>query len=97
MPNDPPRLGPWLRHQEPVDETPRRERLREYLVAGGAALGGLVLLGVVLVAFVRYPFPTLAVLVAVWGTGYAVYRVKKGRADLRDTLLKQKLDEDYRR
>jgi len=97
MSNDPPRLGPWLRHQAQREETPPRERLREYLVAGSAALGGLVLLGVVLVAFIRYPFPTLAVLVAVWGTGYAVYRVKKGRADLQDRLFRQKLDDDYRR
>ena len=97
MPDQQPRLGPWLRHQARQEETPPRERARELLVAGGAAVGGLVLLVVVLVAFVRFPFPTIVVLVAVWGVGYAVYRVKKERAELQERLLRTRLDEDARR
>ncbi|HEX9632895.1 MAG TPA: hypothetical protein VGA02_10595 [Gemmatimonadales bacterium] len=97
MPDQQPRLGPWLRHQARQEETPPRERARELLVAGGAAVGGLVLLVAVLVAFVRFPFPTIGVLVAVWGIGYAVYRVKKERAELQERLLRTRLDEDARR
>jgi hypothetical protein len=41
-----------------------------------------------LLAFVRFPFPTLGVLVAVWGVGYVIYRVKRGRADLRERLMR---------
>ena len=65
-------------------------------MAGGAAVGGLVLLVVVLVAFVRFPFPTVGVLVVVWGIGYVVYRVKKERAELRERLLRSRLDQDHK-
>jgi hypothetical protein len=92
MPDDRPQLGPWLRHQARQDETPPRERVREVLVAGSAALGGLVVLVVALLAFIRFPVPTLAVLVALWGIGYAIYRVKKARADLAERLTRSRLD-----
>jgi hypothetical protein len=97
VPDDKPRLGPWLRHQARQQEAPAREGARELLVAAGAALGGLVVLVLVLVAFVRFPFPTLGALVAVWGVGYAIYRVKKNRADLEERLLRSRLDHDERR
>ena len=97
MPDDKPQLGPWLRRYSREDETSPRERAKELLVAGSAAVGMLLVLLVVLLAFVRYPVPTLGVLVAVWGVGYAIYRVRKGRADLQERLLRRKLDDDYRR
>jgi hypothetical protein len=96
MPDHRPQLGPWLRHQARQDETPPRERARELVVAGAAAVGGLAVLVVVMLAFVRYPFPTLAVLVAVWGTGYAIYRVKKGRAELQERLLRHRQEDEPR-
>jgi hypothetical protein len=92
MPDDKPRLGPWLRRYAQQDDTSPRERVRELVVAAGAAVAGLVVLVGVLVAFVRYPFPTLGALVAVWGVGYAVYRVKKGRADLQERLRRVDLE-----
>jgi hypothetical protein len=49
-----------------------------------------------MVAFVRFPFPTLAALVVVWGVGYAVYRIKKHRADLEERLRRARLDEQRR-
>jgi hypothetical protein len=96
MPDNRPQLGPWLRHQARQNETPPRERVRELLVAGAAAVGGLAVLVVVMVAFVRFPFPTLAALVVVWGVGYAVYRIKKHRADLEERLRRARLDEQRR-
>lgn len=91
MSDEKPRLGPWLRNAG-RNEPRGGDGPREYLVAGAAAIGGLLLLVVVLLAFVRYPFPTLAVLVAVWGVGYAVYRVKRRRADLQDQLRRMELE-----
>jgi hypothetical protein len=90
-----PRLGPWLRNAG-RNEPRGGEGPREYLVAGAAAIGGLLLLGVALVAFLRFPFPTLAVLVAVWGVGYAVYRVKRRRTDLQDQLRRMELERHLR-
>jgi hypothetical protein len=89
MSEERPRLGPWLRNAGRRDAG---EGPRDYLVAGAAAVGGLLLLGVVLLAFLRFPFPTFAVLVAVWGVGYAVYRVKRHRADLQDQLRRMELE-----
>jgi hypothetical protein len=91
MPQEQPRLGPWLRNAG-RNEPRGGEGPRDYLVAGAAAAGGLLLLGVMLLAFLRFPFPTLAVLVAVWGVGYAVYRVKRHRADLQDQLRRMELE-----
>jgi hypothetical protein len=96
MPDDRPQLGPWLRHQARQDRTPPRERVRELLVAGSAAVGGLAVLVVVLLAFIRFPVPTLGVLVVLWGVGYAVYRVKKGRAELEERLLRARLEHQDR-
>jgi len=94
--DDPPRLGPWLRRYDRQEATSPRERMREFVVAGGAAAGILVVLAGVLLAFVRFPFPTLRVLVAVWGVGYVIYRVKRGRADLRERLMRADLEREGR-
>lgn len=48
-------------------------------------------------AFVRFPVPTLGVLVAVWGVGYAIYRVNKGRAELREHILRANVDREDKR
>jgi len=74
------------------DRTPGDEGTREYLVAGAVAVGGLVVLGAVLLAFVRFPFPTLGVLVLVWGVGYALYLVRRSRAKLEEELRRLDLE-----
>ena len=96
MNDEKPRLGPWLRHSARNERT-ARDGMREYVVAGAAALGGLVVLAGVLLAFVRFPFPTLGVLVLVWGVGYVVYLTRKRRADLADQLRRLDLDRDDER
>lgn len=96
MPDDKPQLGPWLRRYSRQDEPSPRERLKETLVAGAAAVGGLIVLLVVLVAFVRFPVPTLGVLVVVWVTGYVLYLNHKQRAETREQLLRAKLDREDR-
>jgi len=88
-----PRLGPWLRRYAQEEEA-KREGVREYLVAGGVAVGVLALLGIVLLAFLRFPFPTLGVLVLVWGVGYVVYLTRRRRADLEDQLRRLDLKRD---
>jgi hypothetical protein len=95
MSQERPRLGPWLRNAG-RNEPRGGDGPREYLVAGAAAVGGLVLLVVVMLAFVRYPFPTIAVLAAVWGVGYAVYRIKRHRADLQDQLRRMEIERHLR-
>jgi hypothetical protein len=96
LPDDKPQLGPWLRRYAREEETSPRERAKEYLVAGSVAVGMLVVLVLVLVAFVRFPVPTLGVLVVVWGVGYALYRANKGRAELRERELRARLDRDQK-
>jgi hypothetical protein len=86
MPDEKPQLGPWLRRYAEQDKTPAREKIREYAIAGAVAVAGLVVLGGVLLAFVRYPFPTLGILVLVWGVGYALYLVRRRRAKLEEQL-----------
>lgn len=96
MSHEKPRLGPWLRNAG--QQSPgAREGSREYLVAGAVAVGVLLLLIAVMLAFARFPFPTLGALVAVWGVGYAIYRVKRHRADLQDQLRRLDLDREIRR
>lgn len=87
-----PRLGPWLRRYAEEDKTPGREGIRQYVVAGAVAVAGLVVLGGVLLAFVRFPFPTLGVLVLVWGIGYALYLVRRRRANLEEQLRRIDLE-----
>lgn len=96
MTDDKPRLGPWLRRYAEQDKTPRREGIREYVVAGAVAIAGLVALGGVLLAFVRFPFPTLGVLVLVWGVGYALYLVRRRRAKLEEQLRRIDLERGER-
>jgi hypothetical protein len=95
MSHEKPRLGPWLRNAGRPDPG-ARDGAREYLVAGAVAVGVLLLLSGVMLAFVRFPFPTLGALVAVWGVGYAIYRVKRQRADLQDQLRRMDLERDIR-
>jgi len=66
------------------------------VLVGVLAAGIGVLVGV-LVAFVRFPVPTMAVLVAVWGVGYVLYRRHKQRAELREHLLRTSLEREHRR
>jgi len=97
VPDDKPQLGPWLRRYSRQNEPSPRERLQETLVAGGAAVGMLIVLLGVLVAFIRFPVPTLGVLVVVWGTGYVLYLNHKRRAETREQLLRAKLDRQDKR
>ena len=93
MNDEKPRLGPWLRRYA-QDETSKRERTREYLVAAGVALGALIVLVGVLLAFVRFPFPTPGILVLVWGVGYVLYLTRKRRTDLEEQLRRIDLERD---
>jgi hypothetical protein len=94
--DDKPRLGPWLRRYAEQDRAPQREGMREYVVAGAVAVAGLVVLGGVLLAFVRFPFPTLGVLVVVWGVGYALYLIRRRRANLEEQLRRIDLERGER-
>jgi hypothetical protein len=94
--DDKPQLGPWLRRYDRQPETSPRERVQEILVAAGAAIGMLVVLVGVLLAFVRFPIPTAAILVAVWGGGYLVFLRLKRRSDAYERELRARLDEDDR-
>ena len=91
-----PRLGPFLRQYAEPETKSTRERAQELLLGGAAALGMLVVLVGVLLAFVRFPLPTLGILVGVWGIGLVVLRVKKRRADARERELRESLEEEHR-
>lgn len=84
MTEEKPRLGPWLRRYGQREEKSRRERVHELLLAGAAAVGFLVVLIGVLVAFVAYPIITLVGLVALWGIGFVVLLIKRRRAATRE-------------
>ena len=84
MPDEKPRLGPWLRHYGEREQKSRRERVQELLLAGGAAVGFLVVLVGVLLAFVAYPMPTLGGLVGVWAVGLVILMVKRRKAAARE-------------
>lgn len=92
MTDDKPRLGPFLRQYAEQEQKSPRERVQELLVGGLAAVGMLVLLVGVLLAFVRFPLPTFGVLVGVWGIGFVVLTVKKRRADAREQELRERLE-----
>jgi Flp pilus assembly protein TadB len=92
MPDDKPRLGPFLRQYAEQDQKSPRERAQELLLAGLAAVGMLVVLVVVLLAFVRFPLPTFGVLAGVWGIGFVVLTVKTRRANARERLLREQLE-----
>jgi len=97
MTDDRPQLGPWLRHYARQQESTPRERLPEYLVAGAVAVGALVLIVGVLLAFLRSPFVTLGLLALVWVIGYVVFLTKRQRADARERALRESVDRDDRR
>jgi hypothetical protein len=88
MPDEKPRLGPWLRYYAERESTSRRQRLTELALGAVATLGFLAVLVGVLWAFVRFPLPTLGGLVGVWATGYVVLTVKSRRAALRERQLR---------
>jgi hypothetical protein len=94
MPDDKPRLGPFLRQYANSETKTPRERVQEVLLGGAAAIGMLVVLVGVLLAFVRFPLLTLGGLIAVWGIGFVVLMVKKRRADARDRDLRESLERD---
>jgi Na+/melibiose symporter-like transporter len=55
-------------------------------------VAALAVSAVVLLAFVRFPVPTLGVLVAVWLVGYILYLSRKRRTDLEDQLRRLDLE-----
>ncbi len=87
MPDEKPRLGPWLRRYSEPEQKSRRERVQELLLAGGAAVGFLVVLVGVLQAFVSYPIPTLGGLISLWAVGFIVLLVKGRKAAAREREL----------
>ena len=82
-----PRLGPWLRHYSVREEKSTRERVQEFLLAGGAAVGFLIVLVGVLIAFLAYPLLTLGVLVGVWALGLVVLLLKRRKAASRERQM----------
>ena len=89
MTDEKPKLGPWLRHYGRQREVDRRERAKELALGAAAAIGFLGVLVVVLVVFVRYPLPTFAALVAIWGIGFTTLTVKRRRAERRERALRE--------
>jgi len=94
MTDEKPRLGPWLRNYARVREVDRRERAKELALGGAAALGSLVVLGGVLLVFVRHPLPTFAALVAIWGIGYTTLTIKRRRAERHERALRESAGRD---
>lgn len=89
MNDEKPKLGPWLRHYGREQEVNRRERLKELVLGAAAAIGFLGILVIVLVVFVRFPLPTFAALVAIWGVGFTTLTVKRRRAERRERALRE--------
>jgi len=89
VPDEKPRLGPWLRRYAQHEEVSRRERAKELALGAAAGLGFLVVLLGILLVFVRYPIPTFAALVAIWGIGFTTLTVKRRRADRRERQLRE--------
>lgn len=94
MPDERPRLGPWLRHYGEEEQPDRRERVKELLGAAAVGLGSLVLLAGVLLLFLRYPVPTLAALVLLWVVGFLILRVKRRQAATRERALRESAGRD---
>jgi hypothetical protein len=84
-----PRLGPWLRRYSSEPQTSKRERLVELVTAAGVGLGSLAVVAGVLLVFVRFPLPTLGVLVALWIVGFVILTVKRRRAAQRERALQE--------
>jgi hypothetical protein len=89
MPDDKPRLGPWLRHYGEEREPNRTERVKELVGAAAVGLASLVVLAGVLIVFVRYPVWTLAALVLLWVVGFLTLTVKRRRAAARERALRE--------
>ena len=92
MTDDKPRLGPFLRQYAAQEQKSPRERVQELLLGGLSAVGMLVLLGGILVAFVRFPLYTLGALVAVWGIGFVVLLAKRRRGEAQERRLRERLE-----
>jgi hypothetical protein len=84
-------VGPWLRSYGERQRESRRERWFSALIGAAAAAVSLAVLVGVLWLFVRYPLPTLAGLVGVWGVGLSILLVKRQRTRLRDELRRRSL------
>ena len=93
MTDDKPRLGPWLRHYAEEERPSKRERAQEILVGGAAVVGFLVVLAGVLWAFVRYPIPTFATLVAIWLIGLVVLLFRRRLAGPPEPKVRLGLDD----
>lgn len=95
MTDEKPRLGPWLRHYGQREQKSRRDRLIEWSLGAGAAVGFLIVLAGVFWAFVRFPVWTFVGLLATWAVGFLVLTVKRQRAatrerELRDSQLRNR-------
>ncbi len=93
MPDDRPRVGPWLRRYAEQPQPSRKERIQEIALAAGAGILFLALLVVVLLVFVRYPLPTFGGLVVLWAVGFVTLTVKRRRAERRERELRRAIDE----
>lgn len=82
-------MGPWLRRYSNEPETTGRERAIEIASAAGVGLGSLVVLVGVLLVFLRYPFPTVGVLVVLWVVGFVTLTIKRRRAAQRERALQE--------
>jgi len=89
--NDPrkekPRLGPWLSSYGRRERRPLRERATEWTLAGLAAVGFLAAAVGMLWLFIRYPFPVLGALAAVWVIGFVIFTVVSRRSRARERSL----------
>ena len=90
--DDRPKLGPFLRQYAEQEQKTARERAQELLLGGAAAAGMLAVLVGVLLAFVRFPLPTLGALVFLWGVGFVVLLAKRRRSEARERELREGLE-----
>jgi hypothetical protein len=66
----------------------------ELAPATAVGLGSLVLIAGVLLVFLRFPLPTLDVLVAVWAVGFLLLTIKRRRAAQRERELQESAARD---
>ena len=81
-------MGPWLRRYSNEPVMTGRERPVELATAAGVGLGSLVALAGILLVFLRYPFPTVGVLVVLWVVGFITLTIKRRRAAKREQELR---------
>jgi len=87
-------VGPWLRRYSNEPVTTGRERAVELATAAGVGLGSLVVLAGILLVFLRYPFPTVGVLVVLWVVGFITLTIKRRRAKQRERALHESAARD---